>query len=95
MQVKKGDKVKVIAGADKGKIGVIERVLVSENKVVVEGVNIMKRHMRPRKQGEKGGIIDRAMPLNASNVALLEKGAKKEVKEKPKAKKVTAKKKAE
>lgn len=71
MQVKKGDKVKVIAGKEKGKTGVISSVLRAENKVVVEGLNIAKRHTRPRKAGEKGGIIEMAMPIDASNVKLV------------------------
>lgn len=63
----------MIAGKEKGKKGTISRVLVAENKVIIDGVNIGKRAMRPRKAGEKGGIIDMAMPLHASNVKLAEK----------------------
>ena len=68
MKIKKGDNVKLITGKDKGKSGKIVRVLVKENKVVVEGLNMMKKHQRPRKSGEKGSMINMAMPINASNV---------------------------
>jgi large subunit ribosomal protein L24 len=68
MQLKKGDKVKVIAGKEKGKTSVVARVLRDTNQVVLEGLNMLKRHTKPRKTGEKGGIIDIASPLNASNV---------------------------
>lgn len=79
----------MIAGKEKGKKGTVSRVLVAENKVILDGLNLMKRHTRPRKAGEKGGIIDMAMPIHASNVKLADKAAKKE---KPAAKKKAAKK---
>jgi len=68
MQVKKGDKVKIIAGKDKGKTGTISKSFPAINKVIVEGINIFKKHLKARKQGEKGSIIEVAMPLDASNV---------------------------
>jgi large subunit ribosomal protein L24 len=68
MKIKKGDNVIIIAGKDKGKKGKVVRALPKENKVVVEGINMLKRHRRPRKSGEKGSIVDTAMPLNVSNV---------------------------
>ena len=68
MKIKKGDNVILITGKDKGKKGKIVRVLVKENKVVVEGLNMMKKHQRPRKSGEKGSMVNIAMPINASNV---------------------------
>jgi large subunit ribosomal protein L24 len=68
MKVKKGDNVTIIAGKDKGKSGKIVRVLVDKNKVVVEGANMMKKHQRPRKSGEKGQTLNTAMPIHASNV---------------------------
>lgn len=70
MHVKKGDKVVVLAGKDKGATGEVVKAMPKEGKVIVSGVNKMKRHLRPRKQGEKGQIVDREMPLHASNVAL-------------------------
>ena len=68
MKIKKGDNVIIITGKDKGKAGKIVRVLVRENKVIVEGANMMKRHQRPRKSGEKGSIKKIEMPIDASNV---------------------------
>ncbi|MDE1874569.1 MAG: 50S ribosomal protein L24 [Patescibacteria group bacterium] len=68
MHVKKGDKVKILTGKDAGKTGEVLVALPKLGRVVVSGVNIMKRHMRPRRQGEPGQVIDKEMPLNASNV---------------------------
>ncbi len=68
MKIKKGDNVIVIAGKDKGKKGKVVRALPKKNKVVVEGLNLTKRHQRPRKSGEKGTVISMSMPINVSNV---------------------------
>ena len=68
MHVKKGDKVRVITGKDKGKVGAIVRALPKEDRVVVEGVAIAKRHVKGR-QGQVGRIIERPMPIHVSNVA--------------------------
>jgi len=68
MKIKKGDNVKIITGKDKGKSGKIVRVLVKENKVIVDGLNMMKKHQRARKSGEKGSMVNIAMPIHASNV---------------------------
>lgn len=77
MKVKKGDNVIIISGKDKGKKGKILRVLPTQEKVVVEGANIVKRRQRPRKQGEKGQTVEVSVPLHASNVMLLDpKGGK-------------------
>ncbi len=77
MKLKKGDNVIVIAGRDNGKKGTIARVLSKENKVVIEGINLVKKHQKPRKGGEKGSTITIAMPINASNVMALDpKGGK-------------------
>ncbi len=70
MKLKKGDNVIIVTGKDKGKKGKIVRVLVEKNKVVVEGANMMKKHQRPRKSGEKGSMIDISMPMSASNVMI-------------------------
>ncbi len=72
MKIKKGDNVTIITGKDKGKKGKIVRVLVSQNKVIVEGVNMMKKHQRPRKSGEKGSMKSIEMPIHASNVKKLD-----------------------
>jgi large subunit ribosomal protein L24 len=71
LKVKKGDTVQVIAGKDKGQTGVIERVLPAAGRVIVEGVNVAKKHQRQTSQRIKGGIIDKAMPIQISNVALV------------------------
>jgi large subunit ribosomal protein L24 len=71
VKLKKGDRVKVIAGKDLGRDGVIMRVIPEKNKVIVEGVNIAKKHQRPTRATMQGGIIDKDMPMNASNVALI------------------------
>ena len=68
MKVKKGDTVVIIAGKDKGKKGKVVRALPKKNKVVVEGLNMTKRNQKPRKSGEKGSIVNTAMPINVSNV---------------------------
>lgn len=70
MHVKKGDKVKVISGKDKGKTGVILRAFPKERRVLVEGVAIMKRHLKGR-AGEVGRIIEKPHPIDASNVSLV------------------------
>ncbi len=72
MKLKKGDNVIVTTGKDKGKKGKIVRALPSENKVIVEGLNMVKKHQRPRRSGEKGSMVDVAMPINASNVQILD-----------------------
>ena len=68
MKLKKGDNVIVITGKDKGKKGKIVHVFVKKNRVVVEGLNMMKKHQRPRKSGEKGTMKNIEMPIHASNV---------------------------
>lgn len=77
MHIKKGDKVIVIAGKEKGKTSTITSVDREKNRVVLEGLNLMKKHTRPKKAGEKGGIISVAMSIDASNVKLAEKKEKK------------------
>lgn len=72
MKVKKGDKVIVIAGKDRGKTSTVVRVLPRENRVILDGLNLSKRHRRPSAQNRKGQIIDRAMPMHASNVQILD-----------------------
>ena len=72
MHVKKGDKVKVISGKDKGKSGVIAHAYPKENKVVIEGVNVAKKHLRPV-NNQSGSIVERARPIDASNVMKIEK----------------------
>jgi large subunit ribosomal protein L24 len=68
MHVKKGDRVRVITGKDKGKVGVILRAFPQEERVLIEGVAIAKRHIKGR-QGQVGRIVERPMPIHVSNVA--------------------------
>ncbi len=72
MKVKVGDTVTVIAGSDKGKTGKVIKTLRSENRVIVEGVHVVKRHMKPNRMNEVGGIIEIERPIDASNVKLAE-----------------------
>lgn len=71
MKVRKGDLVQVLAGKDLGKKGEIMRVLPERDRVIVDGVNIAKRHQRATKATQQGGIIDKTMPIHVSNVALV------------------------
>ena len=71
LKIRKGDRVKVIAGRSKGKIGDVLRVIAADERVVVSGVNIIKRHTKPSRT-EQGGIIEREAAIHVSNVALLD-----------------------
>ncbi|MFA5360296.1 MAG: 50S ribosomal protein L24 [Patescibacteria group bacterium] len=71
MNIKKGDKVKILAGKDKGKTGKVLQVFQSANRASIEGLNLLVKHMRPRKQGEKGQRIEFPAPINLSNVMLV------------------------
>ena len=100
MKIKKGDKVQVITGHDKGTVGEVIAAFPKANKVVVEGVNIRRKHQKPNNANPDGGLIEKECPINASNVKLAEgkkatkKTAKKETKKETKkvAKKTTTKK---
>ena len=74
MKIKKGDTVVVIAGKDKGSQGEVVQVFPADNKVIVNGVNTAKKHSKPNRTNQQGGIIDRDMPVDASNVMLVHKG---------------------
>ena len=71
MRIRKGDRVQVLSGKDRGKTGEVIRALPKENKVLVAGVNIAKRHTRPVRATMQGGIIDKDMPLPVSAVAII------------------------
>ena len=79
MKVKVGDKVKVLAGKDKGKEGTVTVTLRKENKVVVSGINMVTKHVKPNAMNETGGILQVEAPIHVSNVKLVEE-TKKEVK---------------
>ncbi|AKS37125.1 MULTISPECIES: 50S ribosomal protein L24 [Anoxybacillus] len=72
MHVKKGDKVQVISGKDKGKQGVILAAFPKKNRVLVEGVNIVKKHVKPSQANPQGGIISQEAPIHVSNVMPLD-----------------------
>lgn len=71
MKILKGDLVAIVTGKDEGKTGKVEKVLTKENKVVVEGVNQFKRHIKARTQGQKSEIVTITKPLAMANVALI------------------------
>lgn len=71
MKLRVGDRVKVITGKDVGQVSRVSRVIPKVNKVIVEGVNTAKRHQRPRGGTMQGGIIDKDMPVDASNVMIV------------------------
>jgi large subunit ribosomal protein L24 len=76
MKIKKGDNVVVITGRDKGKTGQVLRAIPTESRVLVQGINMMKRHTAP-KPGEPGGIVEREAPIHVSNVAHVDPDTKK------------------
>jgi large subunit ribosomal protein L24 len=71
MKTKKDDTVKIISGKDRGKTGKVTHVFPKDNKVVVEGVNIRKKHVRPKKMGQKGQTIQMPMPIHSSNTMVV------------------------
>ena len=71
MYIKKNDKVKILTGKDKGKSGKVLQVMPSEGRISIEGLNLLIKHLRPQKQGEKGQRIEFPAFINASNVALV------------------------
>ncbi len=96
MKIKVGDNVRVITGSNKGKEGKVLKVLRSENKVIVDGINVVKKHLKPNRTNESGGILEIEAPIHMSNVKVASKETKKkeekkEVKE-TKAKKTSKKK---
>jgi len=76
VKIAKNDTVEVISGAHKGRKGKVLKAFPEENRVVVEGVNLQKRHQKPRSQQDPGGIIEKEGPIHVSNVKLLEKGSR-------------------
>jgi len=72
MKIRKGDTVKVIAGKDKGKTGSILTVLRDTEQVIIEGINVAKRHEKNKRSRSQGQIVEKSMPIHASNVSLME-----------------------
>lgn len=94
MKVKVGDKVKVLAGKDKGKEGTVTITLKKKDKVVVSGINMVKKHMKPNAMNENGGILEVEAPIHVSNVKVVESDKKAKttkVEEKKTTKKTTKK----
>lgn len=80
MRIKKDDKVKIISGKDKGKISKVLKVLRSDNKIVVEGVGVVKKHVKPGTVSKEGGIISIEKPIDVSNVMYYDETSKKTIK---------------
>ncbi len=76
LKIKKGDKVQVIAGDHKGREGKVIEVLIKENRAIVEGVNLVKKHQKPSASNPQGGISEQEAPLQISNLALVDKNGK-------------------
>lgn len=71
MKIIRDDKVKIIAGNNKGKTGKVLKVIVDKNKLIVEGINLVKKHQKPNQTNQQGGIIEKEAPVNVSNVMLV------------------------
>jgi large subunit ribosomal protein L24 len=71
MKIKKGDTVLVISGKDRARTGKVLDVFIKEGKIVVEGINLRKKHVKPKKSGEKGQIVQLPSPMDVSNVKLI------------------------
>ncbi len=71
MNIKKGDTVLIITGKDRGKRGTVSRAMPQVNKVIIEGLNMVKKHIKPQGQTRQGGVIDKAMPIQVSNTMLI------------------------
>lgn len=82
MKIKVGDNVKIIAGKDKGKEGKVIKTLKTKDKLIVEGINIVKKHIKPGRTTETGGILDMEAPIHVSNVKKIEKTTKPKKEEK-------------
>ena len=92
MKVRVGDKVRILAGKDKGKEGKVTVTLRDKDKVVVEGINIVKKHMKPNNTNETGGILSVEAPIHVSNVKVIESKDTKKAETKKEVKKTTTKK---
>ncbi len=72
MKIKKGDNVIVLAGKNKGKTAKVLRAIPAENKVIVEGVNVVKKHQKATQRGKKGTTVEKTLPIHVSNVAIVD-----------------------
>lgn len=71
MKIKRGDTVLIISGKDQGKSGKVSEVFLKENKIIIEGLNIVKKHVRPKREGEKGQRVEVPRAIDVSNVKLI------------------------
>jgi len=71
MKIKKGDKVKILIGKDSGQAGIVEKVSIKERTVLVGGLNVYKKHQKPKGQGQQGGIVSLSRPIGISKVAII------------------------
>jgi len=74
LKIKKGDRVRVLTGKDRGKEGTVLRAMPTEGKLIVEGVNTAKKHQKPTRVNQSGGIVERDMPVPVANVAVVSPG---------------------
>ncbi len=74
LKIRKGDRVRVLSGKDRGKEGTVLRAFPADGKVIVEGVNTAKKHQKPTRVNQSGGIVEKDMPIPVSNVAVLSPG---------------------
>lgn len=72
MKIKQGDNVIVVSGKDKGKSGKIQRAFPDKDMVIIEGINVKKKHQKPKRDNQKGQIIDKALPIHVSNVQIVD-----------------------
>ena len=79
MKIKKGDNIKIMVGKDKGKAGKVLKVLPKKDKVLIDGLNLFKKHVRPKNQGEKGQIVSVPRPINTSNIMIVCSGCNRPV----------------
>lgn len=77
MKIRKGDNIQVISGKDKGKTGKVLKAFPSLDKIIVDGVNVKKRHQKPTKANQHGQVIDKTLPVHVSNVMLIDPKTKK------------------
>ena len=80
MKLKKGDTVKILLGKDKGREGKVTKIYAKKDKILVEGLNIYKKHVKPKGEGQKGGIVEISRPILASKAALICLACKKSAK---------------
>ncbi len=84
MKIKVGDNVKILAGKDRGKTGMVTKTLKKQDRVIVDGINVVKKHMKPNQMNQNGGIIEMNAPIHVSNVKKIEETSKAKTKKEKK-----------